>query len=216
MELFGIMKDINHENYEIFMINNKKWDFSTMGSYPYTYLKKHGNLSSIKECRLFKIKGCPDFSIVYGSSIIEPEFCDTHTKNIIKKTISNFYNLEGKNLKLWNPQNHTYFSIESQTYSCCRQLKRELVPVYKFLHSTQPAPIRICTASDLMTKYKISKNSTYMKVGTPSSKPWPPDIKSVKKFDRFSTFIERLKFLNNASLIYSHECQTDSDQLNPL
>lgn len=208
MELFGIMKDSNRESYQIFMIDNKKWDFSTMKSYPYKYLKKHGSISSIKECRLFKIKGCSDFSIVYGSSIIGPEFCDKHTENIIKKTISNFYNLECRNSRLWNPQNNVVITIESQLYACCSQLKKELIPVYKFLHSTRPKSIKISSAADLMTKFKISKNFTYMTVISSSSKPCPPPA---KKFDTFSTFIERLKFLNNASLIYSHECQTDSD-----
>ena len=209
MELFGAIKDSNHEDYQILMINNKKWDFSTMDAYPYKYLKKHGNLSSIKECRLFKIKGCSDFSIVYGSSIIEKPVCEKRTINNIKKTISNFYNLEYKNLKLWTPKNNAVITIESKLYACCSQLKRELTPVYKFLHSTQPKPVKISTASELMVKYKISKNCTYMMVEPPVNKPWPPP--NVKKFDIFSTFIEKLIFLNNSELIYSHECQTDSD-----
>jgi hypothetical protein len=222
MELFGKLKVTSlSPDVAIILVDRKKAQSRTGVKYVHGMIKKHSDLVSIKECRVYQIIGCSEFYIAYASSKKEElsgGFDNTKCMKTISNIISNYADLQFKNLKAWNSSTIERIIYEGTCYYYCVQMRKEMMCVYKFLHASILSSSSSSSASSLMDRYNRSKEiakATNTRKFLPGEagvivQAW--SMKPPKKWYSHTGYLEKLLFLKHAKIVYEFECPGESSQ----
>jgi hypothetical protein len=210
-------------NYGIILLNKEKW-LKGGNEYVYNEFKLANLVAKVVTCRLFRIKGC-NFPLVYGSSRKEDDPRDSlkRVEGILSDYVRCFISLDkasSSNSKV-EP-----FIYKKSSYSIISNGKSKLIPMVKLLHESELVRQEAWRGPKNKAE-SLTKAESLMNAFKRSTSSWveTPVNSSLSNWSNHATLLQKLKFLDKATIWYDSEIvdpsanrqvTTSFDRLNTL